>query len=36
MEFTYASKRIRESCKTTRKTIAVEAEKRKKLELERA
>jgi len=35
-EFIYASKRIRESAKTTRKTIAIEAEKRKKLELERA
>ena len=35
-EFIYASKRIRESAKTTRKSIAVEAEKRKKLELERA
>jgi len=35
-EFTYANKRIRESAKTTRKTIAVEAEKRRRLELERA
>src|ERR1017187_3721855 len=35
-EFFYAKKRIRESAKTSRKTIAVEAEKRKKLELERA
>jgi integrase len=35
-EFIYAAKRVRESAKTTRKTIAVEAEKRKKLELERA
>ncbi|MGA3020310.1 MAG: site-specific integrase [Bryobacteraceae bacterium] len=35
-EFTYANKRIRESAKTTRKTIAVEAEKRKRLDLERA
>ena len=35
-EFTYAAKRIRESAKTTRKTIAVEAEKRRKLELQRA
>ena len=35
-EFIYASKRIRESAKTTRKTIAVEAEKRRRLELERA
>ena len=36
MEFTYASKRIRESCKTTRKTIAMETEKKRRLELERA
>src|SRR5262245_61476975 len=35
-EFIYGSKRIRESAKTTRKSIAVEAEKRKRLELERA
>ena len=35
-EFFYAKKRIRESAKTSRKTIAVEAEKRRKLELERA
>jgi integrase len=35
-EFIYAGKRIRESCKTTRKTIAGEAEKRRRLELERA
>jgi integrase len=35
-EFTFAGKVIRESAKTTRKTIAVEAEKRKRLELERA
>jgi integrase len=35
-EFTYAGKRIRESAKTTRRTIAVEAEKRKRLDLERA
>jgi integrase len=35
-EFTYASRRIRESAKTSRKTIAVEAEKRRRLELERA
>ena len=34
--FIYAGKRIRESAKTTRKSIAVEAEKRKRLELERA
>jgi integrase len=36
MDFTYAGKRVRESCKTTRKTIAIEAEKRKRLDLERA
>lgn len=35
-EFLYAKKRIRESAKTTRKTIAIEAEKRRKLELQRA
>ena len=35
-EFTYAGKRIRESAKTTRKTLAVEAEKKRRLELERA
>jgi WD40 repeat protein len=35
-EFIYAGKRIRESAKSTRKTIAVEAEKRRRLELERA
>jgi len=35
-EFIYAGKRIRESAKTTRKTIATEVEKRRKLELERA
>jgi integrase len=35
-EFIYGGKRIRESAKTTRKSIAAEAEKRKKLELERA
>jgi integrase len=34
-EFIYAKKRIRESAKTSRKTIAVEAEKRRKLELEK-
>ena len=34
--FTYAEKRIQESAKTTRRTIAVEGEKRRKLELERA
>ena len=31
-EFLYAKKRIRESAKTTRKTIAIEAEKRRKLD----
>ena len=35
-EFTFASRRVRESAKTSRKTIAVEAEKRRRLELERA
>ncbi len=35
-EFIYAGKRIRESAKTTRKTLALEALKRRKLELERA
>lgn len=35
-EFVFAGKRIRESAKTTRKTIAVEAEKRRRLELEKA
>ena len=35
-EFTYAGKRVRESANTTRKTLAVEAEKRRRLELERA
>ena len=35
-EFTFAGKRVRESSKSTRKTIAVEAEKRRRLELERA
>jgi integrase len=34
-EFIFAGKRIRDSAKTTRKTIAVEAERQKKLELER-
>ena len=34
-EFTYAGKRIRESAKTTRKTIATEAEKNRRLELEK-
>lgn len=35
-EFTFAGRRIRESAKTTRKTIAIEAEKRRRAELERA
>lgn len=35
-EFNYTGKRIRESAKTTRKTVAGEAEKRRRLELERA
>jgi hypothetical protein len=35
-EFVYAGQRIRESAKTTRKTIAVEAEKQRRLALERA
>jgi hypothetical protein len=35
-EFIYAGKRVRESAKTTRKTIAVEGEKRRRPELERA
>ncbi|MGD0199775.1 MAG: hypothetical protein ABSD27_03395 [Bryobacteraceae bacterium] len=35
-EFTFAGKRIRESAKTTLKTMAQESEKRKRLELERA
>ncbi|MBI4906785.1 MAG: site-specific integrase [Acidobacteria bacterium] len=35
-EFTFAGKRIRESAKTTRKTIAIEAEKNKHLDMERA
>jgi integrase len=35
-EFIYGGKRIRESAKTTRRTIATEAEKHKRLELERA
>lgn len=34
-EFSYAGKRIRESAKTARKTLAVEAEKNRRLELER-
>ena len=32
-EFVYDGQRIRESAKTTRKTIAIEAEKRRRLEL---
>lgn len=35
-EFTFAGKRIRESAKTSRRTIALEAEKARRLELERA
>ncbi|MCC6586230.1 MAG: site-specific integrase [Bryobacterales bacterium] len=35
-EFIYQGRRIRESAETTRKTIAIEAEKRRRLELERA
>ena len=35
-DFTYAGRRVKESSKSTRKTIAVEAEKKRKLELERA
>jgi integrase len=35
-EFIYAGKRIRESSKSTRKTVAQEAEKRRRRELERA
>lgn len=35
-EFIYSGQRIRESAKTSRKTIAVEADKRRRLELERA
>ena len=35
-EFLFAGKRVRESAKTTRKTVALEAEKRKRLDLERA
>jgi integrase len=36
VEFTMAGKRVRESAKTTRKTIAAEYEKRRRLELEQA
>jgi len=35
-EFTFAGRRIRESAKTTRKTVAIEAEKARRRELERA
>jgi integrase len=35
-DFLFAGRRVRESAKTTRKTLAVEAEKRRRLELERA
>ena len=35
-EFTYEGKRYREPAKTTRKTIATEAEKKRRLQLERA
>jgi hypothetical protein len=35
-EFTFAGRLIRESAKTTRKTIAAEAEKRRRLELQKA
>lgn len=35
-EFIYAGERIRESAKTTRKTIAIEAEKQRRLQLEQA
>ena len=34
-EFVFAGKRVRESAKTTRKTIAVEAERQRRLELEK-
>lgn len=34
-EFVFAGKRVRESAKTTRKTIATEAEKQRRLEIER-
>ena len=34
--FVFAGKKIQESAKTSRKTIATEAEKRRRLELERA
>jgi len=35
-EFTYAGRRVRESAKTSRKTVALEAEKNRRRELERA
>ncbi len=35
-EFTFAGKRVRESAKTTRKTIATEAERNRRIELEKA
>jgi hypothetical protein len=35
-EFWIAGRRIRESARTTRKTVAIEAENRRRLELERA
>src|SRR5579864_5561223 len=35
-EFYFAGRRVRESAKTTRKTVAAEAEKRRRAELERA
>jgi len=34
-EFTFAGRRVRESAKTTRKTVALEAEKRRRADLER-
>jgi hypothetical protein len=34
-EFTFAEKRVRESAKTTRKTIAIEAERQRRLQLEK-
>jgi len=36
IDFTFAGKRVQESAKTTRRTIAVDSEKRRRLELERA
>lgn len=35
-EFTFAGRRVRESAKTTRKTVAIEAKKHRRAELERA